>query len=245
MLNNNYLVNKLKDVIEKSGLTSRDLANKAGIHEVSLYRILNGQRKLNNLDTLLKLSKALEVDLNVFFEKEYDTNKRNLKVDNVNVEVFYGDKNKPNNRHLDSITIPLMRSKVAATPSILEISTDHVEGWVTISTENIPKNISEKCFAFRVQGDSMEPMLQENDLVAIMPYSSPLSLDTIVQSNVYLVKFHDGYGGYGLSLKHINVINNEIIELVSDNKKYKSKTIHLDKDYFQIVGKVVWMWREF
>ena len=245
MVNYNYLVNKLKDAIEKSGLTSRNLANKAGIHEVSLYRILNGQRKLNNLDTLLKLSKALEVDLDVFFEKESTNNKENFKVDNINVEVVYGDRNKPDNRYLDSITIPLMRSKVAATPSILEISTDHIEGWVTISTKNIPKNVSEKCFAFRVQGYSMEPMLQENDLVAIMPYSSPPSLGAIIPSNVYLVKFHDGYGGYGLSLKHINVINNEIIELVSDNKKYKSKTIHLDKDYFQIVGKVVWMWREF
>jgi len=90
----------------------------------------------------------------------------------------------------------------------------------------------------------MEPMLRENDLVAVLPYSEPPFMDNIIPSNVYLVKIPDGFGGYGLSLKHINVIDEGTIELVSDNKKFENKLIYLQDDGFQVMGRVIWMWRE-
>lgn len=243
MINNDKLIDKLKKLIKESGVSARKLADIAGIHEVSMYRILNGQRKLNNLDTLYKLSKALGVDLNYFFTNS-DIAEENSDNENLNVHIFYGDKKEADKKYPDAVKIPLMRSKAAATPAIIEISSDEIDGWVSISAENIPKNISERCFAFRVQGKSMEPMLRENDLVAVLPYSEPPSMDNIIPSNVYLVKIPDGFGGYGLSLKHINVIDEEVIELVSDNKKFENKLIYLQDDGFQVMGRVIWMWRE-
>lgn len=244
MINNDKLIDKLKKLIKESGMSARKLADIAGIHEVSMYRILNGQRKLNNLDTLYKLSKALGVDLNYFFTNS-DVSEEDSDNENLNVHIFYGNKKEADKRYPDAVKIPLMRSKAAATPAIIEISSDEIDGWVSINAENIPKNISERCFAFRVQGKSMEPMLRENDLVAVLPYSEPPSMDNIIPSNVYLVKIPDGFGGYGLSLKHINVVDEEVIELVSDNKKFENKIINLQDDGFQVMGRVIWMWREF
>jgi len=244
MINNDKLIDKLKKLIKESGMSARKLADIAGIHEVSMYRILNGQRKLNNLDTLYKLSKALGVDLNYFFTSS-DISEENSDNENINVHIFYGDKKEADKKYPSAVKIPLMKSKAAATPAIIEISSDEIDGWVSISAENIPKNISERCFAFRVQGKSMEPMLRENDLVAVLPYSEPPSMDKIIPSNVYLVKIPDGFGGYGLSLKHINVIDEETIELVSDNKKFENKIIYLQDNGFQVMGRVIWMWREF
>lgn len=244
MLNNDYLVNKLDELLKKSGISARELARRAGIHEVSMYRILNGQRKLNNIDTLYKISKALGVDLNYFFSDSDIASTDKSDLENLNVEVFYGDKKDLDKKYPDSIKIPLMKSSAAATPAIIEISSDDIDGWVSISAENIPKNISERCFAFRVQGNSMEPMLRKNDLVAVLPYTEPPSMDNIIHSNVYLVKLPDGFGSYGLSLKHINVVDDEVIELVSDNKEYANKIIYLQDDGFQVMGRIIWMWRE-
>ncbi len=246
MIEYDKLQTKLREAINKTGLTVSEVAEKAGIYQVSLSRILNGHRKLNNLDTLYKLSKALGVNLDYFFSNSdiSSENPENFAKD-VGIDIFYGDKDELDKTYPDYIKIPLVRSKAAATPSIIEISSDEVDGWVCISAENVPKNISERCFAFRVKGDSMEPMLKENDLVAVLPYNEPPAMDTIIPSNVYLVKIADGFGGFGLTLKHVYQVDERTIELVSDNKKYPNKKIDItEPDNFQIMGRVIWMWRE-
>jgi phage repressor protein C with HTH and peptisase S24 domain len=92
----------------------------------------------------------------------------------------------------------------------------------------------------------MEPFLCEGDLVAILPYDESPTLDEIKHTNIYLAKIPDGFGGYGLSIKHISVIDNYKIDLVSENKKYDNLRIDLSKTPdFKILGRVIWMWREF
>jgi len=245
MIKYDNLQYKLKEAMDKAGLSVSKLAENAGIHQVSLSRILNGHRKLNNLDTLYKLSKALGVSLDYFFTNSDIAENRETFTEDMGIDIFYGDKKELDNKYPDHIKIPLVRSKAAATPAIIEISSDEVDGWVCISAENVPKNISERCCAFRIKGDSMEPMLKENDMVAVLPYSEPPALDTIIPSNVYLVKISDGFGGYGLTLKHVHKVDDRTVELVSDNKEYPNKEIDItEPDNFQIMGRVIWMWRE-
>jgi len=246
MIKYDNLQNKLQIAIKNSELSITEVAEKAGIHQVSLSRILHGHRKLNNLDTLYKLSKVLGVNLNYFFsDSDVSSEDPESFAKNMDIDIFYGDKEELDKTCPDHIKIPLIRSKAAATPAIIEISSDEIDGWVCISAENVPKNISERCFAFRVKGDSMEPMLRENDLVAVLPYTEPPSMDTIIPSNVYLVKIADGFGGFGLTLKHVYQVDERTVELVSDNKKYPNKRIDIvEPDSFQIMGRVIWMWRE-
>jgi transcriptional regulator with XRE-family HTH domain len=240
MFNLDILTKRLKTAIEESGLSVRKIAKKAGIHEVSLYRYLNGERKLNNIDIIYKISKALETNMNTFF-KDFNAYEENSLSD---VCVIYGDEEYINNKYNSYIKLPLMECKVGAYPGIIEIADDKVDGWVCIDAKNLPKNISERCYAFRVKGDSMQPYLCDNDLVAILPYPKQPSLETIIKTNVYLVKIPDGFGSYGLSIKHIHVVDDKTVELVSDNKQYPPLTINLEDTDFRIMGRVVWMWRE-
>lgn len=246
MIKYDNLQNKLQTAIKNSGLSITEVAERAGIYQVSLSRILNGHRRLNNLDTLFKLSKVLGVNLDYFFsDSDVSSEDPESFAKDMGIDIFYGDKEELDKTYPDHIKIPLVRSKAAATPAIIEISSDEIDGWVCINAENVPKNISERCFAFRVKGDSMEPMLRENDLVAVLPYSEPPAMDTIIPSNVYLVKIADGFGGFGLTLKHVHQIDERTIELVSDNKKYPNKKIDItEPESFQIMGRVIWMWRE-
>jgi len=208
MIKYDNLQNKLKTAIRNSGLTIGEVAERSGIYQVSLSRILNGHRRLNNLDTLFKLSKVLGVNLDYFFsDSDVSSEDTESFAEDIGIDIFYGDKDELDKTYPDHIKIPLVRSKAVATPAIIEISSDEIDGWVCINAENVPKNISERCFALRVKGDSMEPMLRENDLVDVLPYSVPPAIDTIIPSNVYLVKIADGFAGFGLTLKHVHQID--------------------------------------
>ena len=242
---NDDLIKKLKNAMESKNMSVLELASKADIHRVSLSRILNGSRNLSNIDILLKLSKALGVDLNYFFNSADIKDEIEFHPENSPFEIFYGNKDDVDISYPDSVKIPLYRTKVAATPAIIEISSDEIDGWICIESQYVPKNISERCFAFRVKGDSMTPMLQENDLVAVLTYNEPPDIKLLKHSNIFLVKITDDFGGYGLTLKHIHLVDDRTVALVSDNKKYPDKYIDItNPNNFQVMDRVVWMWRE-
>lgn len=62
---------RIKEILKERGLTQKDLALKMGVAEISLSRSINGNP---NLDTLQKISNALEVEISeLFAPKESDT----------------------------------------------------------------------------------------------------------------------------------------------------------------------------
>lgn len=242
MVNNSEIVNRIKSLLEKHDMTAKRLAELAGITSVSIYRILNEHTRLTNLTTIQKIAAALNVPIEALVGENATppTAPNDIIAD---IQVIYDDDNA---EEMDGyIRIPLMAAKAAATPAVLEISNEDRDGWVYMNSKRLPKNISEKCYAFRVRGDSMEPMLQENDLVAILPYDFQPDKSELKHSNVYLVRIQDDEGCFGLTLKHVNIINTHAV-LTSDNPKYPPRNVDLEEQTgFRIVGRVVWMWREF
>jgi phage repressor protein C with HTH and peptisase S24 domain len=89
-------------------------------------------------------------------------------------------------------------------------------------------------FAMRVEGDSMEPTLMENDMVLI---------------NKNAITIGAGGGIFGINWKkmvlvkrlQLNPQTNQIA-IKSDNSKYDSVSVALDE--IQIEGKVIWYGRE-
>ncbi|GAB1534416.1 hypothetical protein ADMFC3_00470 [Geovibrio sp. ADMFC3] len=61
--NKSLVLERLRKAISDSGLPASRVAEIAGIATVSLYRILNGDRNLGNLETLNKLSNALKTPI--------------------------------------------------------------------------------------------------------------------------------------------------------------------------------------
>lgn len=61
---------KIKEVIKKKGYTVTSLANKIGMAQVSLSRIINGNP---TVDTLSKIANALDVDIRELFNPTKDS----------------------------------------------------------------------------------------------------------------------------------------------------------------------------
>ena len=55
---------RIKEILKERGLTQKDLALKMGVAEISLSRSINGNP---NLDTLQKISNALNVEISELF----------------------------------------------------------------------------------------------------------------------------------------------------------------------------------
>jgi len=73
MADKEFIRNRLAEAIKKSGLKKIKVAEIAGMSHVSLYRILNGDRNLNNTETIMRLAEALKLPVGYFFgEIDYD-----------------------------------------------------------------------------------------------------------------------------------------------------------------------------
>ncbi len=55
----------LKELIKEKGYTNNSLARKAKVGQATVCELSNGGRKSVRLSTILKLAKALNVDLNI------------------------------------------------------------------------------------------------------------------------------------------------------------------------------------
>lgn len=62
-MNKKYIVKlKIKEAIEKRGITQKKLAEMSGIRESTISDIVRGTRTVINFEHLSKIAKALEVD---------------------------------------------------------------------------------------------------------------------------------------------------------------------------------------
>ncbi len=55
---------RIKEILRMKGMTQKELASKIGVAEISLSRSINGNP---NLETLLKISDALDIDISEIF----------------------------------------------------------------------------------------------------------------------------------------------------------------------------------
>ena len=81
------MINRIKKVIESSGLTDARFAKKIGLQQVSLWRQLNGERKVS-LETVMAIASAYpEVDCNWLIrgtgEMVHDNEAEDKRLDNL------------------------------------------------------------------------------------------------------------------------------------------------------------------
>lgn len=79
---------------------------------------------------------------------------------------------------------------------------------------------------FKVDGDSMLPTLNDNDLVLVSLLKKAKEKDIIV---IDIPK-------YGLLIKRIELIKNDFVYLVGDNKKYSSTACSFPHHRNNIIG---------
>jgi len=234
---------RLRNALNESGYTQAKLAEKAGIDKINLNRILSGKRKSTSLDTLKKIAEALSLPVS-YFSDEQSVNTESIKTEmSVPDPVIHYGSAPPDIATQDFLFIPIFSSKAAATPAVMDIATNEIEGWACIHHSRLSACNGHSPHAFRVKGRSMEPYLMDGDIVAIQPYET--APDYLEKKNIYLVQYIDEMSNdVGLMLKRV-FQNGKHLVCCSDNKEFEPLLIDLEyASEHPVKGRVVWMWRE-
>ncbi|MDR0575614.1 MAG: helix-turn-helix domain-containing protein [Tannerella sp.] len=80
----------IRDLVERKGITIRDLAGKVGMSDISIHKMIkNGS---TSISTLERIAKVLDVPVSVFFDEDASNeNHITQKGGNSNAASIYGD----------------------------------------------------------------------------------------------------------------------------------------------------------
>lgn len=188
----------LKKLREQRNLSLRQVNYVADISYSNLNKIENGERRATPY-VLRQLSKVYLVDYLVLLEK---------------------------GGFLDVLEVEKARQGFAGIPllGVVKAGYDYLVEQNIIGYVDCDIKDKENCFALKIKGNSMEPILYENDIIIIRQQSDIESgqVAVVLVGNECTVK---------KVIKHDNCI-----ELVAFNSYYPPRT--LDKDFI-IIGKVI------
>lgn len=98
----------------------------------------------------------------------------------------------------------------------------------------LPEFYKKEMVAIKVTGDSMEPLIQKNSFVGVVPFDG-----TLVEGGIYLVRRPP----FGLLVKRVRMDKSGQIVLDSENSEYEPQIVPFDGYEDIIVGRVVWGWQ--
>ena len=205
-----------------AGMNQTAFAKRLGISQNDVWRMENGDKKFVSrayIDFMIEQ----EYDLNSLFDCKIDLQKRSNELaskPNANNE----EANKINEENL----IPLFSDNFMNNFSYYLY---HQEEIVPIDYMYAPhslQNLFQNDSAIRVQCDSMYPILKPNDIIIFN--KQPVNFDNILYGEMYLVSVKLGEHEAVLlkRLQHADC-DGECVKLVSENPKYQSKDIYIEK----------------
>jgi SOS-response transcriptional repressor LexA len=180
---------RIAQSIEKSGLRKIDVAKSLNLKPTDISYMIGGSAKNPKVEVLIKLAEICKVDL-----KWLITGKGEM------------EKSEPIKLKEEDLTlIPILGYIPAGMP--VYAAEEVREGTVPY----LKKEISKDAFALKVYGDSMEPELEENDIVVCIPKS----LEELPgKGEIVAVRIHTE-----TAIKRFLKCNNQVI-LTSINSKY-------------------------
>lgn len=204
--------NMLEDKIKAKYKNQSLFAEKIGVTQATVSRYISGTAT-PSFNVLQRIAEALDIDLALFNPALHKKQE-----------------------HHGVLKIPFYYSEVSAGKGISAPGSDHDiihldESW--FSRQFLVKN-SQDLFAVRVKGDSMEPLIQEGDIVIAQKHNSDRT--QISSQEIYIVAFNDDF-----LIKKIQIKSRSIIKLISVNKEYDPLEIDLSEELtsFKIIAKVV------
>ena len=220
-----YIGNKIKYYREQMGMTQEDLAKKLKTTRQSISRYENGDRKANQ-DILFELADIFGISINTFFPRveTKDINEVYNLLNSDNQAIVY-DFAKTRLQEQNQNTIS---DNVIPFPTTLNLDAVVSAGTGEWQDDNFKEEIEydgqipNHDYVVRVNGDSMQPLFEDNQIL-------------------FIRKTHDVRDGQII----VCMLNNETYvkkimgnRLVSLNKKYDDIQIN-EYDDFSVVGVVV------
>lgn len=207
----------LNTLKEERKLGFNQLSLKAGINAKSLNLILKGETKRINPYQLKKIASALKIDYKELYkmvgylEEEDFKNKKEI--------------NKSEVKFIDVKIIELPVYGIASAG----------KGYINLETvlkykKVIDDSISSDSFLVEVTGDSMAPLINDEDIVVVDP-----QLNDYIDGKIYVVTYNDE-----TYIKQVQCPKKNIIVLKSLNPNYEDKYIVDDEiKELKIEGRVV------
>lgn len=226
----NAVVAALISFQKSAGLTRKQLAEKLSWSPSDVSDTLNRKKPLGDARR-----KFLEETLGEQFRQELS---REL------ASIFGGARSEEQQfRDEDGYSIPLVTGSLSAGTGVIPL--DEVQRWLWIPKEFLKSPASYECryAAIKVDGNSMEPILEDGEIVVID--RAERDMDRLGERSVYAVK-KDHENGV---VKHLKLIpKDNILELISANaqwvRKHGFEYIKLDEvEENPIIGKVVFSFR--
>lgn len=202
----------LEEAIKKKFKNQIDFANAIGVTQATVSRYIS-ETASPSFHILHKMSMILDLDLPLSQKNE------NTKVTSSNPS--------------EMAKIPFFYSEVSAGLGIasLDQSFDYLHfdaNW--LKNEFLIKDLKD-LFTLKVKGDSMEPIIQEGDIVFAKKFDNSASYQ-----GIYIVCYNNDY-----LIKKIQFKQKNLVKLISQNPEYDPIEIDLqDEDIsFSIVAKVI------
>ena len=172
-----------------------------GISNVALGKILKGTTQKPNVQTISIIEKAFNIKID-------DSNPNNITYTNLSnpaggkTELEFDDK-------IQVFDYPVLSEVYAGDPKHVEVELNDISEQFTY------RRREHKCFALKVNGDSMETTLRSGDIVLVDMELQPIDGDLVA------VKLKDGRQ----YIKRFKDLNYAFIQLSSDNPDYGVRLI--------------------
>lgn len=192
----------------------QSLADKAGIEQNSLSRIVTGATKSPTLKNVGAIIDAIGIE--AFLDAPATMHRMGA----------YSPVEKVEGSGLPRV--PVIGSAGAGAPQ------EFWEAEPEMMIEVLPQYYRSDMVTLRVEGDSMEPTIQKGAYVGVVKLDGDIE-----EGGVYLVHIPP----FGRVVKRVRAGQGDTIELVSDNAKYPPKAIPLEQYENVIIGRVAWVWQ--
>ena len=153
---------------------------------------------------------------------------KTAKVLKTSVEYLITGNQNINISNLNTFLVPVLDQQLSAGKGDILPEEDIIKGFLEIPkylTQEYGNNLA----AIYVHGDSMEPTLHNGDIVV----TTSLGWDS--SEGLYAIRMNgDGF------VKRLQ-IGNEKILVISDNPKYKTVEVSKDSEWFEVIGRVVFI----
>lgn len=206
--------------LKNSGMKQADLVrcinrgyvDKDKISQAAISKIMTGKSQTMKVDTAIRLANCLNVDFNWLSNGVGEMTKEPI-TSNI-------DENSETN-------LPARR-RIPVVSWVHAGSADFADEYV-----DDDECIVQEAFGLRVEGDSMEPLFHDGDLIIIDPTAEPRPGDYVIARLI-----DEGQTTFKkLRIKGMNNEGQAVMELIPLNPDYE--TYNSESTRFQIIGKVI------
>ncbi len=221
---------RLRSFRESKRLTQDRLAEILGISRTAITQY-ERDRKLPSVGVLLRLASEMDVDVGLLLTGRAagKTDPRDLPQPLVRFTSSL--ESRPGEvRTEDYRAVPLLADPAAAGAPL--ISTDLVEEWAWIHASQVGRRTN--LAAFRIDGDSMTPLIRDGDIVAI-------DRDDVHPPGLFAARVDEG-----VTVKRVKLLAGALL-LTPENRAYEERLLEIPRGGSLgdvLIGRVVWQWSD-